>query len=249
MAKRDDEKSKTVGDVLPEMPDVRTLCGSWEAYLARMGLTQEEYDQRLAKEREEEWRARAFERLKACEVRISAQMAQAIIWKRLRDTVALSTVYAWLDVVHGRVPPRKDGRVPSVLLLCGALGVGKTVACAYAIAEEGGSYTVAMHLPDRVNPRVWSEKTKPLSGNLVVVDDVGTEPGEMASSVEASLFDVIDRRMGQRRALTLITSNLSPQAFQEHYDPRLIDRLRDCGQYVPLHGESMRGHGGLRVVH
>jgi DNA replication protein DnaC len=141
-------------------------------------------------------------------------------------------VKRWLARAGSTIGPR----VPQFLALCGPTGVGKTVACAWVIAEYGGGHAVAaMDLVDAQRSRASA-----LFGTRVlVVDDLGTEDAEPRRFASA-LNNVINKRHRDRWKLTLFTSNLSRAALVARYDTRTIERIRRLGYIADVLGKNMR---------
>lgn len=125
---------------------------------------------------------------------------------------------------------------PQFLALCGPTGVGKTVACAWVIAEYGGGHAVAaMDLVDaqRSRPKALFES------RVLVIDDLGTEDSDPRRFASA-LNNVINKRHRVRWKLTLFTSNLSRAALAARYDQRTIHRIRRLGYIADVLGKNMR---------
>jgi DNA replication protein DnaC len=175
---------------------------------------------------------------------ITPEDIAAIVDGKLKKTKSLGHVRQWLEIAWGTRESR-TGRPVRFLALVGAVGVGKTVAAAYALAHEPGLYVTAEELRRRLCSSNWRDfdwQARVLRARLVVVDDLGAESRE--GSREA-LFELVNRRMGEERALTLLTGNLTESELIERYDARTIDRLQYVGIIVEIAGESMRKRGAL----
>lgn len=141
------------------------------------------------------------------------------------------------------------------LLLLGGVGAGKSIAGGWAMAEAIRSDVLmaphylerrALYLraaeaarmlsdyskEDREAFRAWSKV------RLLVLDDLGAE--RAGDAWLARIDELIDVRYGDQLR-TLVTTNLSPEAFTGRYGTRVRDRLRDGGRIVSAGKQSMRG--------
>lgn len=139
-----------------------------------------------------------------------------IVRNQLDATRSLQLVQGWLQ-----------GPSPFLVLL-GPAGRGKTVACAWAIAEEAGRYMTAKKLERLFLAQygaVLEEQDRAMRyRGLLVVDDVGTELKR--DEFTSSLYEVVNARQGAGRR-TILTTNLSRKEFEARYrDARLLSRLR-----------------------
>jgi hypothetical protein len=216
-----------------------------DEFLDLRGINAAEYHANVARELDADARLARRERLIASGVaggkhpRVKPEILVRIVDDTLDDTQALRTVRLWLDIARGQ-RASKSGKRPTVLVLSASVGVGKTVAAAYALAQIGGHHVLAPKLVERMQPRNPREQATALpahAGRLFVVDDIGTESGREFGSV---FFDVIDSRVHSRATLTLITTNLSEHDFCKRYDLRTMDRLREHGSFVEFQGASLR---------
>ena len=76
-----------------------------------------------------------------------------------------------------------------------------------------------------------------LSTELLILDDLGTELDRDIARVV--LQEVVNARQ-DRRMLTIVTANITPAEFSEHYDPRTWSRLLQIGRVVEVGGEDLR---------
>lgn len=188
----------------------------------------------------------AYEARKAVEARaerlrwsgIDEHLPRDVRRRVVRDdldaTDALDAVRRWMAYQAGDRPkgPRH------VLVLCGTVGRGKTVAAADLLATYGGRCVQESELC-RLSLASFGDEAaeyqRVLRTGLLVVDEVGTFGDAKRSA--STVHEVVDRRYRQR---TLMLSNLSRTALAEHLDDRTRDRLRGHGFIVELTGESMR---------
>jgi DNA replication protein DnaC len=129
----------------------------------------------------------------------------------------------------------------TMLALLGPTGRGKTVAAAWLLADLGGFYTTGEELRRAMrsyNPRDAELLLQLYRARSLIVDDLGTE--QDLESARTALFEVVNRRMGLPRAYTVLTSNLSREAFAERYGERTLRRLEHQGLVVEVEGEDLR---------
>lgn len=140
-----------------------------------------------------------------------------------------------LDAASRFLSPTND---KAILVLSGNVGTGKTVAAAWACAWNGGRFVKAI---DIVRAGVYSDHTwlrQVWRSNVLVVDDVGTEPLDAngwSLSAIGSLFD--ERYDGSRK--TVVTTNLQAQEFKIRYGPRVWRRVLEVGRWFDL-GEAVK---------
>lgn len=130
-----------------------------------------------------------------------------------------------------------------ILVLAGAVGVGKTVAAAYAMRRRRGycRFVAAAKLTDTAGfeDRARRDRQAIYDCGLLVVDDVGTEYGDAKGWFQSVLEPLLVDRHGQKR-LTIVTCNLDASAFSARYGERIVDRIAGSGMFVPLVGPSLR---------
>lgn len=167
---------------------------------------------------------------------------EAIVRGTLAKTHALRVVEAWRGLYRGgdeRSLATRREFVP-FLTLYGPTGLGKTVAGAWLLAYEGGLYVSVEELRRRLTSGHWRDASwadQVLRARVVVLDDVGTEDGD----ARAAMFELVNRRQGLARAMTLITSNLvCRDDFVQRYDERVVRRLEHAGRMVECKGTDMR---------
>ena len=168
---------------------------------------------------------------------------------------ACATVATW---ARGAPRPGQpvDGCTPGILVLCGGMGTGKTVAAAWWLSHVRGK-AVTIHEAVRTYSawkrasagRVLEEARDALERlariDCLLLDELGQESDSDAEGAREVLHWIVDRRQSKRRR-TLILTNLSTRDLGDRfvrgvYDARTADRLRTVGQVVQVAGASMRG--------
>lgn len=145
------------------------------------------------------------------------------------------------------------GCTPGILVLCGGMGTGKTVAAAWWLSHVRGR-ALTIHEAVRIFSR-WKRATyKPEEAeaalerlariDCLMLDELGQESDADADYARELLHWIVDRRQSARRR-TLIVTNLSAADLRDRfvrkvYDGRTGDRLKAHGQIVQVPGESMR---------
>lgn len=142
----------------------------------------------------------------------------------VKDTEALAQVRAW----------RESDRTS--LLLCGARGVGKSFAAAWALARgprrpggPGSPRAVWLHAAELAALDSGDKRLLQLRRcGVLVVDELGcgdTRPERLRERLDSVWSVRLDRGLD-----TLVTSNLSIAEASQLLDERLRDRLRRHGQ-------------------
>lgn len=138
------------------------------------------------------------------------------------------------------------------IVFTGGVGTGKTClvcATAGAIADRGFdvAYCTAFSFNDLlVKYHTAPIENKPeiiaplLESDLLVIDDLGTEPVFRNVTVEY-LYDVISSRIAAGRAI-FITTNLTASELCDRYGERIFSRLSDkrCAAWKALDGGDLR---------
>lgn len=222
------------------MSDPQSMSGALLDLASRLDamVVSDEQIERYEAERE---RDRRRERLTASGIdeHLPPEIVDAVVADELDRTHAVDLVRRWVAYQAG---PRTQGSKP-VFGLLGNMGRGKTVAAAWLIAAEGGRYMLAEDFCRLQSARFGDERAeylRLLRLRTLVVDEVGTE--ESAERGQAMLHDIADRRLARR---TLLLGNVTKSELRERLDARTTDRLRSCGVFHELAGESMRSGGGL----
>jgi len=170
---------------------------------------------------------------------ITPEDVEAIIAGTFKDYPALRTTNLWFETARG-LRRSRDGRPMRFLVLLGPPSRGKTVAACTVLAELGGYYVSAPELHRRASSPRFSERAKLEElhlGKLVVVDDLGTEDAD--ARMESCLWDLVNARQVSG-ALTILTGNMSRDAFSERYGDRTVRRIEHQGAFVEVQGDDLR---------
>lgn len=199
----------------------------------RQGVTVDELDALRVKRTELEGRIRA---IAASGITLHRDDFARLANDQLETSKPLAHVKRWLGSAGAR----------PMLILCGAVGVGKTLAAAWAIAERRDG--VAVRSPDlgmRVFPYTNEMRAGVVEANirsaLFVLDDLGDE--DLGDQRWRRAFGAwVEAR--QMYGVTLVTTNLLKRQFRDRYDARAIDRLNAIATAIEIGGESLREKGG-----
>lgn len=172
-----------------------------------------------------------LERIRPYASAVTAADVQRIVEGRI-DTEA------WRRWVERFLVRWNAGKV-GYLWLCGAMGVGKTVAALGAIAQEGGRMVSSQEVA-----RAFGQETEEarllrpamLETRLLVIDDGGTELDE--AKARHGMHELLNKR--QNRMATIITTNQSPTEARSRYDARTFERVEHQGIIVEVKGPDRR---------
>ena len=160
------------------------------------------------------------------------------------------------------------GSAKVINVLSGGTGVGKTTAAGIWFMEkvvqaaspqldreyvenwtvwtpETGLYFA--HVPLMLESRILSRISNYDQGEIdrvtlaevLVIDDLGTEYLDKNGFLSSFLDEIVNVRYKEQLP-TAITTNLDSTAFADRYGERVVDRIREFGKFVSVHGESMR---------
>lgn len=147
---------------------------------------------------------------------------------------SIKAVVRWL-ALHDR---------PSPLVLQGGTGSGKSVAAAWALASLGGYCRSASQLAwtwQSNTVRAVDERDRLADCRLLVLDDIGTEHRRDCEWLSVALRDLFELRQ-RDELLTIITTNLSHQAWEQRYpDERIGSRLSRAAWVSDQGADRRRG--------
>jgi len=137
------------------------------------------------------------------------------------------------------------------LWISGGVGTGKTtLAMAVSKAAIEGGRSVAIYSLPRLLARVrktfdatagedsYSQFFERLTSvDLLHIDDLGAE--KQSDWVLEQLYSIVDERYGAMRSM-LVTSNLSYDELKEQIGGRVVSRLTETCEELPLPGTDMR---------
>lgn len=195
---------------------------------------------------EQHARLRAW--LKATGIPVRPEMVDPVLRGEHLHTDATRGTARWY-----RDPNRR------VLALIGPTGVGKTVAAALVATVYAKRHERVRYLREPALVK-WSSSSTLThearveelhEADLLIVDELGTTLSTQGEKARDAMFAMLDDRLA-REARTILIGNLcetlpsgkqrgSADALGKAYGGRFMDRLREVGVIVELHGESMRG--------
>jgi DNA replication protein DnaC len=205
-------------EILPEEPAVDAAEQARKEAEAKIAEQSEENRRRLM---------RAVDRLG-----VPLRHAQQIMFGKVEDSEALQVVAKW----------RSLNNRGALLVLCGNVGCGKTLAAAKAVLDGPPLDRLGKPWPDRYHARFLdvadlhelglfdrSGMYEPLfKCSVLVIDDVGTEYDDKSGVMRVILDRIVNKRYAGG-GWTVITTNLASGAFRERYGERIMNRLHDDG--------------------
>lgn len=135
-----------------------------------------------------------------------------------------------------------------VLVLAGAVGCGKTTAAAHWLIHARRRQTYIRPDPRRFLPVAELARLNRFDDDAMsrveraselVIDDLGAEYLDDKGAFASMLDGVVDARY--RHLLpTVITTNANGDQFKARFGARIVDRIRELGEFVELNGSSLR---------
>lgn len=223
------DEMETVGNVV-----VRAGLAAADAWQKRWSPEElAAYEEGCARERR-----RKLLRASGIESSLTADDAARVVDDACTSTGALDLVQRWLlHVAEARA--RRELPAVRVLVLAGPVGVGKTVAAAWALAREGGRHAAFDDLAVSFASKYSPDRAKYLRARsmpFLHLDEVLFSPP--TDEHRAALHDLVHHR--QRGQLTLITGNFGPPQWDALVDERTQQRLDPMYRLRAVKGASMR---------
>jgi DNA replication protein DnaC len=203
---------------------------AWDAHETRMAAQRAEQEAELERRRQDELRRDLA--ANGCPVK---DLERALSGK-VDETPAVVAARSSLA----------EGMVLSVL--GGRRGTGKTTAAAWWLVQRREPSRYLRTGPARFVdasalsrwPRFDDERMRELErASALVIDDLGIEYDDKGGAFRSFLDGLVNARYAAQLP-TLITTNLPASEFKARYGERVADRIRECGRYVELDGESLR---------
>lgn len=130
-----------------------------------------------------------------------------------------------------------------ILVVSGPKGCGKTVGATWWAAHRRDRVRFVRASSFAASSRYDSEARADLLAHPLVLDDLGREYADAKGSFAADLDELVDAFYSDMRAL-VITTNCTGEEFRLRYGERIADRLRECGRWINLSGDSLRHRAG-----
>lgn len=146
-----------------------------------------------------------------------------------------------------------DAKGLTFALLTGDTGVGKTCAAVALLATHllldvrSEQPVLFVRATEGARLGLYDAEDKRLAhqmrtADVLVVDDLGAEFVSDGSIWRTILDEVIDHRYGERLT-TVLTTNLTAEAFKARYGARIADRIRHAGIVESCGTGSLRARG------
>lgn len=133
-----------------------------------------------------------------------------------------------------------DSNAESILVLSGPAGCGKTVAATWWAWNRAPWASFIRSTTFAASSRYNNEKRDGwFAAGALVLDDLGTEFADSKGNYQVDLDELVDVFYGDRRPL-IITTNCTLAEFKTRYGSRITDRVRECGSWFSISGESLR---------
>ncbi|MDE6302783.1 MAG: ATP-binding protein [Clostridia bacterium] len=170
------------------------------------------------------------------------------IVKNNAQRAQLDKIYAWMKAYSQKLPNVKLKNI----VLSGNVGTGKTClasavareavergkSCKFMSAFEFNNEMLAAHTSPIAERNAHLHDV--LTADLLVIDDLGTEPHIRNVTVEYLLL-VLEERLINKQ-ITIITTNLNADRIMSQYSERIYSRLTDKSNslFVELSGDDLR---------
>lgn len=124
---------------------------------------------------------------------------------------------------------------PTIVVLSGGVGCGKSCAAAWWLSQAEGAWVAAADLAKVGDDAVTAQ----LRAKRLVLDDLGMEYLDGKGYLLAKLDSLVEHRNANMMP-TVITTNLGAAEFKSRYGKRVEDRIREAGPFVVIAAPSLR---------
>lgn len=126
-----------------------------------------------------------------------------------------------------------------IVVLAGGLGTRKTGSACWLLGQvEDGMYTKASHLLS-IAMKDHETHLRLSRARAVVLDDLGIEVLDREGYWLATFTSLFDDWC-YSQCWAVLTCNLTVDQFRQRYGERVVDRIRERGDFVLIGGESVR---------
>lgn len=178
-------------------------------------------------------------RLPQQKIQIAVPHAATILRKALEYFVAMEgRTLVWLPE-YDEVARWLSGNRGRGLFMYGSCGRGKTLLCRYvlpAIILKHCRKVVSVFDMNEVNKNIDGVLTK----HIISLDDVGTEALSIQYGQRRMAFAEILDAAEKDNKLLIASSNLNVSEIVNHYDDRVLDRLKSTTVRILFQGDSLR---------
>lgn len=178
-------------------------------------------------------------RLPQQKIQIAVPHAATILRKALEYFVAMEgRTLVWLPE-YDEVARWLSGNRGRGLFMYGSCGRGKTLLCRYvlpAIILKHCRKVVSIFDMNEVNKNIDAVLTK----HIISLDDVGTEALSIQYGQRRMAFAEILDAAEKDNKLLIASSNLNVSEIVNHYDDRVLDRLKSTTVRILFQGDSLR---------
>lgn len=178
-------------------------------------------------------------RLPQHKVYIAVPHAEIVLRKVLENFLALEgRSLKWLPE-YDEVAQWLSGNRGRGLFLYGSCGRGKTLLCRYVLPAILLAYcrkVVTVFDMNEVNKNIDAVLAK----HIVSLDDVGTETLSIQYGQRRMAFSEILDAAEKNNKLLIASSNLNVGEIVNHYDDRVLDRLKSTTVRILFEGNSLR---------
>lgn len=178
-------------------------------------------------------------RLPQQKIQIAVPHAATILRKALEYFVAMEgRTLVWLPE-YDEVARWLSGNRGRGLFMYGSCGRGKTLLCRYvlpAIILKHCRKVVSVFDMNEVNKNIDAVLTK----HIIGLDDVGTEALSIQYGQRRMAFAEILDAAEKDNKLLIASSNLNVSEIVNHYDDRVLDRLKSTTVRILFQGDSLR---------